>query len=50
MIEGTATFTIVASTMIMATPTLSIAKPIHRPRPDASMAAPPLTPVAASRA
>ncbi len=33
MIEGTATFTIVASTMIMATPRLSIARPSQRPRP-----------------
>ena len=38
MIEGTATFTIVASTMIIDTPTLSIARPIHRPRPLSWMA------------
>jgi hypothetical protein len=38
MIEGTATFTIVASTMIMATPRLSIARPSHRPRPPVAIA------------
>ncbi len=30
MMEGMATFTMVASTMIMATPTLSIARPSQR--------------------
>ena len=33
MIDGTATFTIVASTMIIETPRLSIASPSQRPRP-----------------
>ena len=33
MIDGMATFTIVASTMIIETPRLSIARPSHRPRP-----------------
>ena len=40
MIEGTAMFTIVASTMIIATPTLSIASPIQRRRPSWWMALP----------
>ncbi len=38
MIEGIATFTIVTSTMIIATPILSIARPIQRPRPSTSTA------------
>ncbi len=33
MIDGIATFTIVASTMIIETPRLSIASPSQRPRP-----------------
>ena len=41
MIEGTATFTIVASTMIIETPRLSMARPSQRPRPSSCMAAPP---------
>jgi hypothetical protein len=40
MIDGTATFTIVASTMIMETPKLSIARPSQRPRPSVCMAPP----------
>jgi hypothetical protein len=40
MIDGTATFTIVASTMIIETPRLRSARPIQRPRPLSSMAAP----------
>ena len=39
MIAGTETLTIVASTMIIATPRLSIARPSHRPRPDSSIEA-----------
>jgi hypothetical protein len=35
MIEGIATFTMVASTMIIETPRLSIARPSQRPRPPA---------------
>ncbi len=38
MIDGIATFTIVASTMIIATPTLSIASPTQRRRPVAWIA------------
>ena len=41
MIDGTATFTIVASTMIIDTPRLSMARPSQRPRPCSEMAAPP---------
>jgi hypothetical protein len=33
MIDGIATFTIVASTMIIETPRLSMASPSQRPRP-----------------
>ena len=38
MMAGTATFTIVASTMIMATPTLSMASPSQRPLPSECIA------------
>jgi hypothetical protein len=36
MIDGTATFTIVASTMIIETPRLIATSPHHRRRPDIS--------------
>ena len=41
MIDGTATFTIVVSMMIIDTPRLSMARPSQRPRPCSWMAAPP---------
>ncbi len=41
MIEGIATFTIVASTMIIETPRLSIARPSQRPRPPVAIAGSP---------
>ena len=39
MIAGTETFTIVASTMIIATPRLSMASPSQRPLPDSAIEA-----------
>ncbi len=48
MIDGTATLTMVASTMIIATPRLSMLRPSHRPRPASCMAPPPAAVVACS--